>query len=367
MNNNSFWKNKPVKVSNDNAILNSLLSKDVLLSNINKEINLNRFKLEYSVIMGDDLDRNKTVQILNFINKNYVTSKEMSRLLYSIELFEFYCQTHQCIILEFYPKNNKNIVGYIIGKIGKVSLYNVIFETSEVNFLCIVPHLRSMGLSSYMINVLSKEIITKYDIITSHYTVSTPIQSPYFGEKLFFHRVKSKKSTFNCDKKFINTHTIEYINNKQNINQLIYYLYNEYLRYCQLNYDIYEVVNIEEFKTSFMNKAFHHFIIRDDTNFIIAYVSFFRLDTLYNETDIIRNGYYYYMFFNDIKNKINCIEYIHKYIYDKGIFNLITFTDIFDINYEDINCVKSDTVLKYYFYNLNCPLIQNNKNGLITI
>jgi hypothetical protein len=377
----SFWSNKPVEISN-NSEFSILNTKDEMLKLVNKEIELNRFKLKYHVLNCNDLSLNKIDNIVKFINKNYVESYDESyKLIYTVELFKFYCKN--CIILEFHPQNKDTIVGYIIGKKSSVSIYNNIFDTSEVNFLCIIPSLRSLGLASYMINVLSKEIVFRYNIITSHYTVSVPIKSLYFGEKYFYHRfinidnlykikyikeLTDKYSIFNYDKKFDTLYTLEYKTGCDIDSTLATCLYDKYINYCKNTYDIYEFINYDDFKRGFLNKMFHHFIIYNKDKSIVSYVSLFRLDTFnVNLKDSIKTGYYYYMFFDDKSNIVNYLEYINKYIYDNKIFDILTFTDIFDINYSNMNCIKGSSIMRYYFYNMKIPRLINSRNGMITI
>jgi hypothetical protein len=377
-----FWSNKPVKISIDGTF-NNIYSKDDILSKVNKEIKENRFKLEYSILDGNELSvtSNKIHEIVEFININYIGSmRDSFKLIYTDELFSFYCK--DSIILEFSSSSNsRKVVGYVVGKKCKISLYHSIFDTSEVNFLCIIPNLRSLGLSSYMINVLTKEIILKYDVTTSHYTISAPIKTPYFGEKSFYyrfinvynlHKIKFISNThksyniFNYDEQY--NYTIKYINGCGIDSILGTSLYDKYISYCKNTYDIYDIANYEEFNKSFFNSMFHHFIIYNDGKEVVSYVSLFRLDTFNNNMKMsIKTGYYYYMFFENKSKIVNDLEYINKYIYDNRIFDMLTFTDIFNVDYESMNCIKGSSILRYYLYNINIPLINNKKNGLITI
>jgi hypothetical protein len=145
-------------------------------------------------------------------------------------------------------------------------------------------------------------------------------------------------------------------------------LYDKYISYCKDAYDIYDVVDYEEFNKSFSNKMFHHFIIYSEGEDVVSYVSLFRLDTFNNNMKIgVKTGYYYYMFFKDKSKIVNDLEYVNKYIYDNCIFDILTFTDIFDVDYESMNCIKGSSLLRYYFYNVYIPLINNKRNGMITV
>jgi hypothetical protein len=396
MNKDSFWLNKPVTISKSNSKPKNILESDELLFKINKELESNRFQLDYRVIDSNDLTKDKITSIVNFINKNYITSDDDSfKLIYTDELFSFYC--YNAIIIEFYPKGKNTTIGYVIGKKSNISLYHDLFESSEVNFLCVVPNLRSLGISSYMINALTREIVIRYNINTAHYTIATKIKSPYFGEKKFYHRfinisqlfktefvenvdqnlLIKAYNTFGCSNKFKSTHSVKYINDELIDDNLIHELYDNYIRYCKNTYHIYEQITVSEFKRSFNNKIFHHFIVYKNKE-IKGYVCLFRLDSFNNNTKHgQRSGFYYYMFFNDNDNNnnnnntqnnlINNLEFINEYIYNNNIFDVLTFSDIFDIDYNKLKCIRGTGILRYYFYNLSCSQIQNTKNGVITI
>ena len=118
----------------------------------------------------------------------------------------------------------------------------------------------------------------------------------------------------------------------------------------------------------FKNDNFYHFIVRNEKEEIINYVCMFRLD-YYNKTNnsYYRNGYIYKMFFND-DNIINSMELINEYIHNNNIFDIITCVEIFNNNeYKLMNYFKSVNSLNYYFYNINNILIENHRNGIVTI
>lgn len=375
----SFWLNKPVEVSDKN--IKNILSSQELLEKVNKEIEVNRFQLDYNVIQSEDL---KDISyLLNFINNNYVTSEdETFKLIYTTELLSFYLPNS--LIIEFYPKGSKTVIGYIVGKRSNIHVCGKSIDTSEVNFLCVIPKLRSLGISSYMINVLTREIVMRHDINTAHYTISNKIKSPHFGEKVFYHRfinipqlfktnfvenVDQNKliqayNNFSVSNNFISKHHIKYIHNEEVDDNLIEQLYSKYIQYCKDTYKIYEHICLEEFKRTFTNDAFHHFIVYKKDE-IVSYVCMFRLDSYNSEIKgYQRAGFYYHMFLND---KINELEFIHQYVYTNNIFDVITFSDIFDMDYNKLRCIRGSGVLRYYFYNMICNPIKNSENGLITI
>ena len=56
-----------------------------------------------------------------------------------------------------------------------------------------------------------------------------------------------------------------------------------------------------------------------------------------------------------------------KYIYENDLFDVLTFGDIFNVDYKKINCTQGSDILKYYLFNMKTHKIDNHKNGLISI
>lgn len=383
--NKSFWTNKPVSIIQHPQQIQTLFSASDIKKILLNDIYHNPFGIHYKILNLKNLNNQKINCILDFINKNYVISNDKKfKLIYSKDLFTFYA--HDSLLLEFYPKNNdQNIIGYIVGKRSNIILFNNLYTSSEVNFLCIVPKLRNLGISSYMINALSYEILIKYNILTSHYTISNRIKAPPLSIKPIYHRILNipilytskfiKNTNFNELAQIFNTfqypflsYRIQYFNSQNIDRNLVYILYRTYIEYAKSTYDLYENVSLDDFERTFYNKAFHHFIIYNTTNEIVSYVCLFRLDTCNTTSqNTYRSGYYYYMFFKHKKYILYYLEFINEYIYNHDIFDMITFTDIFDIDITTMKCIKGSGKLSYYFYNLQVPPIQNTKNGLITI
>lgn len=112
-------------------------------------------------------------------------------------------------------------------------------------------------------------------------------------------------------------------------------------------------------------RVFHNFIIRDMNRNIVSFISLFRLDTYNDLTKYTqKSGYYYYMFLNDT---VNDLEFVSQFIYKNDIFDIITFGDIFNIDYKSIKCIQGSSILKYYWFNMVCKFSNSYENGLITI
>lgn len=380
----SFWINKPVIVNNTESF-KQILSNDELLNKTLVEISKmqRKFNINYFIINWKECLNDKKYEILDFINTSYISSVDDNyKLKYTIELLDFYCK--DAIIIEFYK--NEHIYGYIMGRKENIKVNKKDFEILEVNFLCISVKERKVGISSYMINILTKESILAYNIGIAHYTISTNIKSPYFCEKDFYHRIlnidklnivnffnsnvdinlyKQLYNTFEYNIDFKNNYYIKCIKGDYDT-ELIRELYLLHKQYNRDSFIVYKDEDIETFRESFMNNSFTHFIIYKSQN-IVSYISMFELDTIYKTTIKYKSGFLYNMFFIDKSLLINSFNLISEYIYINGIYDLISFGDIFQLDYNDLKCIKGTGHLKYYLFNMESSVIEACENALITI
>jgi hypothetical protein len=416
----TFWNKQPIEVTPCDTnidIVKQIQSNDVALSLANIYINNNKIKLDYTVINNINNDKNIDYDtLLDFINNNYVDSDDgPNKLLYTKDLLKFYCKN--TLIIEFYPINKKNIIGCIMGKKQKLNINsnskNNLFDIKEVNFMCLSKKLRKLNLGAYIIYVLMRESTLHNNICISYYTLSTETKSKYYAKKHFFHRLINIETLVNTQ--FIDTNEINnendinnykkiynnfiytkefkdnkivYINNNLDLDldlnkDLIQNLYTKILEYNSNTYDIYEILNIDDYTDTFKNNSFHHFIIKNNDNDIITnYVCMFRLDSINKNNNLTyRNGYLYHMFFNKNNNDDNdnndnndnnnnnniknSFELIFEYIYKHEIFDVITYMDLF--NFDLINITPGTGYLYYHCGNISLPRIENHKIGVITI
>jgi len=389
---NSFWKTKPVIVSQEKDF-NQILTNEELLIKINKELSESKVILDYSIVKSDISDL-KYKQIVNFINNNYIIGDSDFKLCYTLDLFKFYCKN--ALILEFYPKGKETIVGYIIGKKEKLNIkgkdHFSLIDILEVNFLCLTPKLRKLHIGPYMINCLTKESISNFNIGVAHYTINSPIKSPYISKKQFYHRmlnidtlIKTKfinkdihENSFETLKKVYNTFDYqETFDTKYNDDRVILIksskqihvksrIYDLYKEYAKNTYDIYEEMSLEELNEILDNKDFFNFLILDGQDATIAFISFFKLNT--NTTNgNYKNGYYYKMFFRNQNVIKDSLEFINEYIYKNNIFDVLTLPEMFNQELILDKMINGTGNLKYYLYNMSSSKIDNHKNGLVTI
>lgn len=373
----SFWLKQPVEINNNNNKLIKIFNNEELLNRTNFNIDKSSIKLDY-IIHNNIEDR-----FITFINDNYINSEtNILKLIYNKELLELY---ENSLIIEFRPKGKNTMIGFIIGRKIQIQINKTIEESLEVNFLCIIPKLRKLYLAPYIINILTKESLIKYNIGIANYTIHDNIKAPYFSKKQFYHiplniikLVKCKFFSDNTDlilrlidisliyNKFETTDfKLEYLCDNFVEESKVILLYNKLIKYYQETFSIYEYLSIEKFKLLLNNKSFHHFIIYNKEYKVISYICLFNLITLNTENNMsYNNGNVFLMFFDQIKFIQDTFDIINKYILTNNIFDIVSFTDIFPIK---IKSIPGSCILKYYLFNTNYNLVENSKNGLITI
>ena len=407
----SFWSNKPLKL-NDNVIDNNtyILDSYALLLNINNEISNSKISLDYHLIVSPD-DLLKT-QLLEFINNNYNGIDSKFTLNYSKELFNYYITPDTLCIL-FYPNNKKpqnistqNMVGFICGhpEIIYIKENNTFkqYKTIDVNYLCLIKSIRNLHISSYMINILTKRCILKFNkqINCALYTIGKPIKTPSFSSKTFYYRpinienlttskllnldhdvsiLKKMFETFDFDKDFLKNYKFIHLTkgyldkNQQTLTNIVNEIHDKLIYINQVNYYIFDYKSKQDIRNILLNESFYNFIIiNTKTNEIEDYICLYNLITKNTVNNISSRNAYFYIFMT-LKNddyKFNIIEYISEYSFKNNLFDMITVMDIMEKGYlkdKHFKLLNSSTKLYYYMYNLQLSEIEPFKNGLITI
>lgn len=416
----SFWKDKPIIVSNETYLdNNTIISKQILsidkLFNITKtEIEKNKIQLDYEIIMNPNEEIKQ--KLLTFINNNYMRKDAQFTLIYSQDLLNYFISNNTLCIV-FYPKGTKSnlttfnsisdkIIGIIIGKPQILNIrhiinnenYTQLYNSIDVDFLCIKQQLRNLHVSSYMINVLTNKCITEYDkkICCATYTTNQLLNVKPFCTSTYYNRplqidnllksellidnnlnTKQIYNTFEYNDDFLSNRTLTYFNIlPKNIEscELPNQIYDLLQQYNKSQYDIYAYKSKNDILHLLKNPAFHKFIIKDNTNTITDFICLYNLETKNLKSNYTcQNGYIYTLFLNKTDNlyKSNMIELVSEYCYNNKIFDMITMLNIFDdtnnITNFNSKLIKSCPNLHYYIYNIQIPNILAFRNGLITI
>lgn len=397
----NFWKDKPVVVRNEKVKVRQILSTTELLNNIEIDINIAKkwSKLEWKIIDLSQVECKKSM--LEFVNNNYENPGTKTTLDYSLDLFDYFCQKNT-LAIAFYPVGKSYQVGFITGvkkQIKVKSEESKILTALEVNFLCLLPELRNMHLSSYMISILSRESLLQFpDISGAIYTVGQKLQIQPFSLKVYYHRPinidnmynvglldkyymseipKCIYSSFNYNYELTQLKTLEYIDKKE-FKLGIYKDERDNIE-SKLNEWLDSKMNIYEIRENLWEilegDAFEIFIIRNQkTNDITDFVVMYKMNSVLKSDKTIscKNGYLY-MYFFESESRDDCIdilEWIGSLCKEKNILDSMIIMQPFEGSnnqYIRRKYLLGTGFLNYYFYNIELYNITPFTNGLVTI
>jgi hypothetical protein len=416
----SFWINKPVRVNKlekdkkttseeKEFTSNLIVSADTLLENSSKEIQMSKIQLDYDVILNPDDDCKNN--LLKFINNNYGDDKSNIVLQYSKSLLDYFIN-HDSLCIVFYSKGKRNydkMIGLIIAKKHNLLIRDTTqcfkdYNCIDIDFLCLIKQLRNLHISSYMINVVTKECMLQYDkqVPCAVYTVNKRLKVDNFCKKTYYHRplqienllltemldvdgaddinfeqtsnlLKKLYNTFSYTKNFFKNYNLEYYTNIDDSDNIIDKIHDNLLAHNQKNHDIYEYKSKTDIVKMLSNPIFHKFIIKNKTGEILDFICLYNLDTYNTKTKITsRNGHFYSMFLHDNSTTYMSyiLEIVSEYCYKNNIFDLLTIMNILNVKpeeYKFYKLLRGSASLYYYVYNIELPQIQSHKNGLVTI
>ena len=391
--NNSFWLKNPIQINNTTSKLIPILSSEKIGEHIQKNLSNTNIQLDFTIYHNYDVTKEKCEKYLLFLNEHYVRNQHL-KLHYSFDLFYYYLTSGESLIIECHPKNKKDkLIGLIVGKKRQVYFNKIMTPVLEVNFLCIIDKLRNLHVAPILISKLSLECLLQYNILHAYYTIDTPIKSTPFCQKLSYHvplnEEKLIKIGFFGENKtnvdlsqyyhkqlnnitFINRHlknvkydTCIYINGTLyhvDVNELHKFILDFYLKSCT----IFDEMTINELKLMLYNKSFHHFVFYENDK-IVDYICFYQLNSMNMNSQLeYRNGFMYIYCLNiDQKSSKTRLCYVLNYLKQHDILDMITTNQKSWI--ECLNYIEGTAHLKYYMYNTHIPMIQSDKNGLVTI
>jgi hypothetical protein len=399
----SFWKSKPLEVLNEVESFEMCCSIDEVKALAEKDMEKSRVKFDYRVIKSPN-DGEKR-DILDFINKNYTSPQEDHQLIYDIGTLDYYLRKDGVIVV-FTPKNKPNTVGVAIGAprivCSKNNMQDILADmhrSFEVNFLCIVPQLRDIHASSFMISAMTKVSIDNYGIGIGHFTTADTLKTSHYGEKNYYHRpinvvkllegdilpdpsdvaVYTKVyTTFNYPFQFLRNKKIKCFDVLEKTDQyedVLRQIHMMLSRYNQLNYLIYEHRTIDDIESICNNKSFLKFLIIDNYGQILDIVILNIVGLRAKASGVeMKAGNLYCCSFSESSPayKSAVFELVSEYCFaahDDPLIDMMTVMDIFPFKeqYRLFKFTKGTGQLYYYWYNMHCQHMAPLQNGLTTL
>jgi len=382
-----------------------------LLNNIIRELDINQYALEYVCITHYDLTNEAKNDILDFINRNYKSNERRFNLRYSSFLLDYFL-SRNTLSIAFFLKNTiddesnidfKKMIGFISGTKRSFNILKNTFNGVEVDFLSLHYEFRHLHVSSYMINILTKECIRvfKGEVNCAFYTIGKVIKRDHFSFVCYQHRplnierllyqnmiqdsfhdpvYKKIYNTFSYPAHFLTSRKLQYYNGQPISLEIAQEISEKINIYNEQKHDVYDVKTVTDIMDMFDNKAFHHFIICDNDDNIVDYMCMYLLETVIDNTKVCRNGYVYCMFINtkcaqSYANSLQQIypdsllsifEYVCDFCKKQDIFDIVTTTAMFEDGAKS-KLLPGTGQLYYYMYNIQLPYIKSERNGLVTI
>lgn len=379
MENHKFWNTQPVDVSK-NALENKSI-KDESIENIKKNpINLpNGFEWTIIDINNDD-DLNLIYEfLLNYYNDDINVSK---RFHYQKEFLRWFLTPPG-----YYPdlllgvKYNNKLLATIFGVPMTIKVHDKIIKMVEINFLCIHHSLRNKRLTPVLIKEVTRRT-NLHGIFQAFYTANHDLPNTIFKTS-YYHKLLNIPKLVDID----------YIQKPDKISMQGFAKYFKIKEFIDINIRKIETTDMEicckllneyhnKFKISILfslQEFIHQFTFRE--NIIETYVvenngkitdmlSFYfipsKLNKKYKYTDVTKAYIYYYFYTqtdlvklveNGIylmkKKKIDMINLMKQYDNDK-------FIDTLKFNEGNID-------LNFYFYNWQCPQIEQNDMAIVMV
>lgn len=357
-----FWNTQPVPK------LDEIIMKDGIIDNFDniddKQITL---PTEYTWRLLNVNDKMELNKLSEFINKNYVSNESGSfSLYYNLDFLNWALNREKIICLCVVVKSTEQIVGCITGLPVNIKINNTELETIECNFLCVHKKLRNKKLTTVLIREISRQFkLLNYK--TAIYTSGVYLPKPFVSTK-YYHRplnlnllietgfikpmgdisINDIKRSYKLPDTFKNKNFIEL---EERYLEETYDLFNQYNR----KYNIYPIWTFEEFKlTMYNNKIVTTYILLDDNNRVLDFISYYSLPSKVNNNEkykFIKTAYlYYYTSINETIYRLLSDILIVAKNRQFDVFNALDVMENRDI-LRELRFDEGTGTLNYYFYN----------------
>lgn len=391
-----FWSSKPLVAVSNPVPPELVLDLNSLQEKIDNELALSNVRLDYKIV--DTTCEEVIEKVVVFLNNNFHNVKDNAKFIYNKNLVEYFLNgTNRSLSIVFLPVGKNEIIGFIAGVRKEIVLFNENFNCMDVSLLCLVPQLRNLHVSSFMINVLTKECISHFNrnVVCASYTVGKHLEAVHYCKKHYYHRplnipqmYKTKMidvsfisdvnikvyGSFNVQKEFSTTCFMKLLNKENTTHNDISELNEKLTKFKKKQFDVFYMNSRADVIDQINNDSFYSFAFYNCNSEILDYICFYRLDSEVTEAtkEFCRNGYLYTWFFSDDGHAhvFNIMESVSKYCKENNIFDMITMLDPFgtsEKDYKRMKFLKGTGKLYFYMYNMTMNKVDNGRNGLMTI
>jgi hypothetical protein len=383
-----FWKNKPMMEGN---MFSSNSSK---IDNLNDRFLYNGQKshilpeiLDWKITESSD-DASLSI-VSKFLNLYY---KEKNNMILTADFLKTILGK-EGFILSIVTKNNNSLCGVVCVSIKKMQVFDKNQKFVHANFLCAHPKFRKKGIAEVMINELIRYVNIEKKIQQGLFVSDKKISNPCTVIRRYYRPInycKLAESNFlkldGKDNVIHNKFSLPTSENPSNYKLMtdehidkVYQLYNEYM--CQFNVSIFYTK--QELKELLIDNNFiKSYVIVNDSNDVIDFVSYYTIEYQTESKDVINVGQVFLysllkeygesmmnnlikimnndnidiVFVNDDKNMINVL------LTEKYCENEDSDSDTYERVFEH-KFLKEDKK-NVYLFNWECCQVSSNKVNL---
>lgn len=370
-----FWSNKPLSVVSSTPVSpRCIYTRETILDIADKEllgvIGLTYRRLDLVHKQGDIND------LVRFLRQNYNFLDTHNRFEYTQDIIRHFIVGVDYVALMFYA--NGSPVGTVMSARRRLMYNGRRIDACENNFLAVTHEYRGKGVSTWMMNMLTKECVLKWPVECAMYTVAKTIGIPSYATKHVYFKPINIQLLVKCgllgdfyardEKPYSRDSRLTLLNyTDTDAGNLLTRLVNEY---AKNNYAVYFHRGQNEIQDVLSNKAFYNFVFRSPTTGEITdFVSYFVVG-LRNESGIIcRCGYLGVHFFRT-PFILDTLHRVHEYINTCDLFDIVTYIDPFgytEKDYLEYGIIKGSSVLNYHAYNLHVNKVPPERVGVFTL
>ena len=248
-----------------------------------------------------------------------------------------------------------------------------LYNSVEVNFLCLEKKYRSLKLAPILINEITL-LNNNLEIFNAIFTTGSIISQPFSRARYYHLPLSIEKLKKN---EFLNLDFYPQFNPYKNVNQIkvsrvekmskleIEHLLGLTNSYYLSNFDVFPIFDLANFTYLFSNsnKFILSFLGHDHNEEIVSFISFYILESkVLKFDDKIRGAYIFHYFAKDTSYLLDTFNSLIPLMNEVGVDVLNCLNIMNNLHFlETSGFQPGDGFLNYYLYNIKSPIIPLDK------
>jgi glycylpeptide N-tetradecanoyltransferase len=270
-------------------------------------------------------------------------------------------------------KNSSNLIGFIFSFPVKIMVNKSLYNSVEVNFLCLEKKYRSLKLAPILINEITR-LNNNLEIFNAIFTTGSIISQPFSRARYFHLPLSLEKLKKN---EFLNLDFCPQFNAYKNVNQIkvsrveklseseIEHLMGLTNSYYFSNFEVFPVFDSATFSYLFSNnnKFILYFLGHDPNEEIVSFISFYILESkVLKFDDKIKGAYIFHYFAKNPSYLLDTFNSVISLMKEVGVDVLNCLNIMNNLQFlETSGFQPGDGFLNYYLYNIKSPIVPLDK------